>query len=77
MQINIQLVRELLASCLEVDVSIISNEATRENTEGWDSVIHLSLLGLLEDNHSGILDRYPQLAEATSIADIVLICNAI
>jgi len=77
MEVTALHVCELLAICLEIEASAIADDATRENTEGWDSVIHLSLLGLLEDNHPGILDLFPQLAEAMSISEIVTICNAV
>ena len=67
-------VRELLAVCLEIATSYIPENATRENTAGWDSVVHLSLLGMLEDESPGLLDRFPRLAESMSIAEIVSIC---
>ena len=75
MTVNTERVRELLAGCLETSVSEIPEDATRENTVGWDSVVHLSLLGMLDDETPGLLDRFPKLAESMSIAEIVTICK--
>ena len=68
--ITIMQVRELLAACLELDPSLLPENPTRENVEGWDSIIHLSLLGLLEDVSPGVLDEFPKVAEAQSIEEI-------
>lgn len=68
--ISIKQVRELLATCLELDPSLLPENPTRENVEGWDSIIHLSLLGLLEDISPGVLDEFPKLAEVQSIEEI-------
>ena len=76
MKLSAQRITELLAICLEVETSAIPIDATWENTEGWDSVTHLSLLGLIEDECPGILDHYPKLAGAQSISDIASICNS-
>lgn len=76
MNISIQRIVELLAICLEIEPSAIPFDATRENIEGWDSVVHLSVLGLIEDECPGILDRCPKLAEAQSIMELVSVCNA-
>lgn len=76
MNVSAQRIVELLATCLEIELASITFEATRENTLGWDSVVHLSLLGLIEDDFPGTLDRCPKLAEAQSISEIVSICNA-
>ena len=76
MNFSTQRITQLLAICLEIEPSAIPFDATRENTEGWDSVVHLSVLGLIEDECPGTLDRCPKLAEAQSIVDLVAICNA-
>jgi len=68
--INQTRISELLATCLETDLALLSENATRENTETWDSIVHLSLLGLLEDELPGVLDRVPKLAEAQSVEEI-------
>ena len=65
----------LLAQCLEIDASEISVTSTRETVDGWDSIVHLSLLGLLEDCSPGVLDQYPKLAEAKSVNEIYAILN--
>ena len=46
-------------------------DSTRSNTDGWDSVAHLSLLGALEENVEGTLDRHPKLADAQSVQEII------
>jgi hypothetical protein len=76
MSIKEERVRELLAACLEIETSDLPEQATRETTAGWDSVVHLSLLGMLEDESPGLLDRFPRLAESMSIAEIVAIVAA-
>lgn len=68
-------ITQLLANCLEVEPSQVSKTASRENTEGWDSIVHLSLLGLLEDESPGVLDRLPKLAEARSVTEILQLIN--
>jgi hypothetical protein len=68
---------QLLAICLELEPSLVSETASRENTEGWDSVVHLSLLGLLEDELPGVLDRLPKLAETQSVAEILKLINGL
>ena len=68
-------ITQLLASCLEIEPNLVSENASRENTEGWDSVVHLSLLGLLEDELPGVLDRLPKLAEAQSVTEILQLIN--
>ena len=76
MKISAKRITDLLAICLEVDASVIPSDATWENTEGWDSVTHLSLLGLIEDECPGILDQFPKIAGAQSILDMASICNS-
>jgi hypothetical protein len=76
MKLSAQRMTELLAICLEVEASVIPADATWENTEGWDSVTHLSLLGLIEDECPGILDQFPKLAGAQSISDMATICSS-
>lgn len=76
MNISFQRLTELLAICLEIEASVIPSDATWENTEGWDSVTHLSLLGLIEDECPGILDQFPKLAGAQSISEMAAICNS-
>jgi len=61
----------MLAECLEIDVGSVSLGSTRDGTDGWDSVAHLSLLGMLDDEVPGILDRCPGLADAASVAEIL------
>lgn len=68
-------ITQLLASCLEMDPDTVSENASRDNTEGWDSIAHLTLLDLLEGEMPGVLDRLPRLAEAHSVTDIVQLIN--
>lgn len=63
----------LLASCLECNPEKLSETSNHENTERWDSIAHLSLLGLLEDESPGLLDKKPALAEAKSLQEIMSI----
>ena len=60
----------LLANGLEMDAAELDESSTRENTDAWDSVAHLSFLGLLEDRFPGILDSYSELAKAKSVEEI-------
>jgi acyl carrier protein len=67
---------DFLRTCLESDSENISELSSQENTEGWDSIIQLSLLGMIEDELPGTLDRLPDLAGANSVAEICKIINA-
>jgi len=67
---------DFLRTCLESDSENISELSSQENTEGWDSIIQLSLLGMIEDELPGTLDRLPDLAGANAVAEICKIINA-
>lgn len=67
---------DFLRTCLASDSASISGLSSPENTEGWDSIVHLSLLGMIEDEIPGILDRLPDLAGANSVAEICRMINA-
>ena len=67
---------DFLRTCLESDSANISELSSPENTEGWDSIIQLSLLGMIEDEIPGTLDRLPDLAAANSVAEICRMINA-
>jgi len=58
-----------------MDPDLVSENASRDNTEGWDSIAHLSLLDLLEGEIPGVLERLPKLAEAHSVTDILQLIN--
>ena len=66
---------EILADCLEAELEAVSSTSTREGTDGWDSVAHLSLLGMLDDEIPGILDRCPGLADAAGVTEILTLLN--
>jgi len=61
----------LLHECIGLNHEKPTMDSTRSNTDGWDSVAHLSLLGALEENVEGTLDRHPKLADAQSVQEII------
>lgn len=68
---------ELIANGLNCDLSTVTLDSSSENMPEWDSVAHLSILGLLEDSIAGVLDEHPELAEARSVSSILAIIRSV
>ena len=49
-----QYLQNIVSKALEIDSSSLSDESSAENVEEWDSIGHISILGLLEEENPGI-----------------------
>ena len=67
--------QNIVSKALEIDSSSLSDESSAENVEEWDSIGHISILGLLEEENQGILDKYPDLATAVSVRELMQVLN--
>ncbi|MBJ7330692.1 MAG: acyl carrier protein [Solirubrobacteraceae bacterium] len=61
-----QQLREVLASVLEVDVQVITDDASPDTIESWDSLAHLNLILALEEEF-GVTIPDAEAAELTSL----------
>lgn len=73
--ISIDNLIQLIANALEVDPSKLDRTSTTESIESWDSIGHITILGLLEDTNPGILDALPDLATANSVEALWMLLN--
>lgn len=58
---------------LELDAGAVSLESSSENIEAWDSLGHISILGMLDDATNGASADIVDLTQATSMTEIVQI----
>ena len=70
-----QYLQNIVSKALEIDSNSLSDESSAENVEQWDSIGHISILGLLEEENPGILDKYPDLAIAVSVRELIQVLN--
>jgi len=64
---------EKVEEALEVDAGSVSMQSSSENIEDWDSLGHISILGMLDDATGGASADIVDLTQATSMAEIVQI----
>ena len=64
---------EKVEGALELDAGLISMESSSENVEDWDSLGHITILGMLDDATGGASADIVDLTQATSMAEIVQI----
>ena len=64
---------EKVEGALELDAATISLESSSENIEDWDSLGHITILGMLDDATNGASADIIDLTQATSMAEIVQI----
>lgn len=64
---------EKVEDALELDAGSVSMESSSENIEDWDSLGHITILGMLDDATDGASADIVDLTQATSIAEIVQI----
>ena len=64
---------EKVEGALELDAGTISLESSSENIEDWDSLGHITILGMLDDATNGASADIVDLTQATSTAEIVQI----
>tara|TARA_B100000768_G_C11236417_1_gene357455 strand:+ start:497 stop:739 length:243 start_codon:yes stop_codon:yes gene_type:complete len=64
---------EKVEGALELDAGSVSMESSSENIEDWDSLGHITILGMLDDATDGASADIVDLTQATSMAEIVQI----
>jgi len=64
-----------IADALEEDPGAITLESSSENIEGWDSLGHITILGMLNDATDGASADLVDLTQATSVGEIVKILS--
>ena len=55
----------------------IDFNSSMENTDGWDSLGHLSILSAIDQNLDGQASKLDELASATSVENIISILKKI
>ena len=60
-----------IATALEVSADSLSIQTVNSDIEQWDSLGHISILARLDSLFANVTERYPELAEATSIMEIL------
>jgi len=64
---------EKVEDALELDAGSVSMESSSENIEDWDSLGHITILGMLDDATNGASAEIVDLTQATSMTEIVQI----
>ena len=64
---------EKVEEALELGAGTVSLESSSENIEDWDSLGHITILGMLDDATDGASADIVDLTQATSMAEIVQI----
>ena len=64
---------EKVECALELDAATISLESSSENIEDWDSLGHITILGMLDDETSGESADIVDLTQAASVTEIAQI----
>ena len=67
---TLQRVREAIASCFGLDPGDVGPDTTQDDLAAWDSVGHLNLMLLVEDEFDVQLD-VPDMERLTSVAALV------
>jgi acyl carrier protein len=64
---------EKVEGALELDAGSVSMESSSENIEDWDSLGHITILGMLDDATDGASADIVDLTQASSMVEIVQI----
>jgi hypothetical protein len=67
---QIEDVCKLIEACFELSPGSVTLDAGSQDVSDWDSLGHFALLEFIETNHEGALDRFPGLAQASSVKDL-------
>jgi len=62
-----------IANALEINRDLLSPTTVNTDIQEWDSLGHITILARLDELFNNISERFPQLAEASSIPEILLI----
>ena len=63
-------IKLLIAEALETQSENLSDDAGMDNTDGWDSLGHLSILQALSNKFGDAFDSIPEISSATSLRQI-------
>ncbi|MFL2693710.1 MAG: hypothetical protein ACJ0G1_08385 [Gammaproteobacteria bacterium] len=72
---NLQELFDNIAESLDLESGSISIESSSENIDSWDSLGHITILGMLDDATNGTSADIVDLTQATSVAEIVQILS--
>jgi acyl carrier protein len=64
--VNLQ---ELLGDVLEVDPSVLDDDAGQSNTDGWDSLAHVSIIAAIEETY-GVEFSAAEMRDASSVGTL-------
>ena len=70
----IEEIKASIAQIMSVDISSISDDASPENTENWDSIRHMELLTKLESQY-GVTFDVDEMIEMMSLPAILEVLN--
>ena len=60
----------LLEECFEIPEGSITEEMGSGDFSDWDSLGHFALLEFIESKYSGTIEKYPELAQASSVIEL-------
>lgn len=64
---------EIIEDALELDAGSVTMDSSSENIEDWDSLGHITILGMLDDETSGESADIVDLTQAASVTEIAQI----
>ncbi len=60
----------LLEECFEIPKGSITDGMGSGDVSDWDSLGHFALLEFIESKYPGIIEKYPELAQASSVFEL-------
>jgi hypothetical protein len=64
-----------VADALEVEPGSVGPDSSSENIEEWDSLGHITVLGMLDELTNGASTNIVDLTQATSMSEIIQLLN--
>jgi hypothetical protein len=61
---------KILEECFEMPIGSINEKMVSSDISDWDSLGHFALLEFIESKYPGIIEKYPQLAQASSVEEL-------
>lgn len=62
---------EIIEESITIDKVDINEKTSTENTEGWDSLGHITLLSALDEETEGKSADIPDLAQVSTVGDLI------
>ena len=66
---------ELIASVLDVEPTVLSEDSGRETFEAWDSLAHLNIVSAVEETFAVVFSS-AEMRELTSVAKLAQALNS-